>query len=269
MIDDGASMTLLIAELEAWLPQGAGAERYVRPLAEALLSARRAAAEQGGTLRILPDHRLTGEPGADFLLQIDDYDVRLKLLADDAEASAVLAEASALLADNPGTVALVWVWWAADPLRAAQALAAAPLTAAQARAATADPLRAAQALAALRAAARPLPDVLRTLIGAQVAVWDVPPDEPDPVRQATGPGADLAGRTVDIHQVFQSAVAQAFDAERLRSYRTEARKEAARAFSVEDETAVILDALDRALAGAPAAALTPLLTRTASRRGAR
>jgi hypothetical protein len=238
MIDEGASMTLLIAELEAWLPQGAGAERYVRPLAEALLVARRAATEQGVTLRILPDHHLTGEPGADFLLQADDYDVRLKLLpaVDVAGDPAPADVAASLLAANPGTVAVVLVRTAAD-------LPAVAVTAGSAQ----------------LPARRPLPDVLRALIGAQVAVWDVPPDEP---------GSGLAGRALDIHQVFQSAIAEAFDAERTRSYRTEARKEAARALSIEDETAVILDALDRALAGAPAAALTPLLTRTASQRGA-
>ncbi len=247
MIDDGASMTLLIAELEAWLPQGAGAEQFVRPLAEALIAARQAAAEQGATLRLLPDHRLTGEPGADFLLQIDDDDVRVKLLpAVDAAGDPAPADvAAALLAANPGTVAVVLV-------RTAAGLPATALTA------TPGPVSGRTGAAQLPAS-RPLPDVLRDLIGAQAVDWDVPTDEPD---------ADLAGRTVDIHRVFQSAVAQALDAERQRSYRTEARKEAAAAFSVEDETAVILDALDRALAGAPAATLTPLLTRTASRQGA-
>jgi len=241
MIDDSASMTLLVAELEAWLPQGAGAEPYLRPLAEALIAAQRTAAEQGAALRILPDHRLTGEPSersADFLLQVDDYDVRLKLLpaVDGAADPAPADVAAALLAANPGTVAVVLV-------RTVSGLPAVAVTSAP------GPLP----------ARRPLPDVLRAVIDAQVTVWDAPPDEPD---------SGLAGRTVDIHQVFQSAVAQAFDAERQRSYRTEARKEAARDLSVEDETAVILDALDRALAGAPAATLTPLLALTASRRGA-
>jgi hypothetical protein len=35
---------------------------------------------QAERIRILPDHRLAGNVGADFLLQVDDYDLRLELL---------------------------------------------------------------------------------------------------------------------------------------------------------------------------------------------
>ncbi len=200
--------------------------------------------------RVLSDFRLDGAFGADLLLQIDDYDVRLKLLDPGFDGGPVLdrhrlEQIISLLENNPNTAALVLVWATDDQ-------PAVHLSMARARAAAANPA----VMATLLSMAQPLPEVLRAIVQRQLPEW----------------GAEMAtltnvkGQALDTHRLFERAVVQAIETERHRTYRSQTRKQAALQFPVEEETRVILDTLAKALAGAPAFELIAELTNT--RRGA-
>jgi hypothetical protein len=80
------SINDFLSELRASLSQADGdaalrrinAERLLQLVADEFIDAFPA-----DRIRVLPDSRLVGESGADILLQIDDYDIRLELF--DAE----------------------------------------------------------------------------------------------------------------------------------------------------------------------------------------
>lgn len=251
MTESDLNVESLLAELTASLSQPTGeavlrrinAERLLRLLADEFMEAR-----QADRIRILPDNRLAGEPGADFLLQIDDYDIRLLFLDAPDGAPTLdagqLPELLQLLEDNPSTVALVLVWTTDD-------LHAAPLSVIRVRFLVQNPDR----LPALLAEAKPLPEILRALVEGQTKLWEA--------------GLDRAPRTAakatDMRLLFEEAIGDAIETERRRSYRYTERKLAARRFPVELEKRLILSVLGEALAGASAVELVPRLTRMLQR----
>lgn len=244
----------LLVELTASLSQPTGdavlrrinAERLLRLLTDEFI-----VAHEAERVRILPDDRLSGQQGADFLLQIDDYDVRLVFL--DAPAGVPAVDASILpdlrnlLEDNPSTVALILVFTTDD-------LLAVPLTMHQARGLSQNPER----LPGLLTDAKPLQEVLQQVVERQTKLWEVGLDG---VPQTTA-------RSTDMRRLFEEAIGAAIDAERHRSYRYEERKLAAKRFPIEEERKVIFSALAEALAGASAQQLVVRLTRV-SQRGVR
>ncbi len=237
----------LLAELKASLSQPAGdavirrinAERLLHLLIEEFIDSC-----QAERMRILSDNRLVGEAGADFLLQIDDYDVRVELLDAPEGAPTIdtahLPRLVALLEDNPSTVALILAWATDD-------LLAVDLPLSQLRTVAEHPDR----LKDLLANARPLPQVLQDVVAQHTKLWDV--------------GLERASRPVtspaDLRRLFESAIGEAIEAERTRSYRSAERRLAASEFPLERERRRILDALAQALAGAEAPELVPTLTR--------
>lgn len=117
---EGRFVDEFLSELKASLTEPSGAavlrridaERLLRLLVEEFLEI------QGNKhVRVLPDSRLVEEDGnlvADFLFQIDDYDVRVELL-DAPNGKPVLAldqvkQFRQLLEDNPNTTALIVTW---------------------------------------------------------------------------------------------------------------------------------------------------------------
>jgi hypothetical protein len=242
-----------LSELKASLSEDSGeamlrrinAERLLRLLADEFIEA-----HQAERIRILPDSRLVGEPGADFLLQIDDYDIRLLFLdvPDAAPALDVsqLPDFLRLLEDNPSTVALVLVW-TTDDLRSV------PLSVRRTRFLTQNPDR----LPSLLAVTKPLPETLRALVARQTKLWEA--------------GLDQAPRTTaksaDMRRLFEEAIGAAIEAERQRSYRYTERKLAARRFPVEEEKRLIFAVLGEALNGALAQELVLRLTRLPQRGG--
>lgn len=247
------SVDSFLTELKASLSQPDGeamlrrinAERLLRLLADEFIEA-----HQAERIRILPDSRLVGEPGADFLLQIDDYDIRMLFL--DAPDAAPALDASQLpdflrlLEDNPSTVALVLVW-TTDDLRSV------PLSVRRTRFLTQNPDR----LPSLLAATKPLPETLRALVARQTKLWEA--------------GLDQTPRTTaksaDMRRLFEEAIGAAIEAERQRSYRYTERKLAARRFPVEEEKRLIFAVLGEALNGALAQELVLRLTRLPQRGG--
>jgi hypothetical protein len=236
-----------LTELSASLTQPTGdaifrrinAERLLQLLADEFVEA-----HQAQRIRILPDRRLAGEAGADFLFQIDDYDVRLLFL--DAQEGALVLDAGMLpdflklLEDNPSTVALVVVWTTDE-------LLAVSLSMFRCRTLAEHP----EGLPSLLADAKPLPQTLRAVVERQTKLWEI--------------GLDQAPHTMakskDVHRLFEAAIGDAIDAERQRSYRYTERKMAARDFRTEEEKDLIFSVLAEALAGAPAQQLVPRLTR--------
>lgn len=243
-----------LTELKASLSQSdresflrrVNAERLLRLLAEEFVEA-----QQAERVRVLPDHRLVGEAGADFLLQIDDYDVRLELL-DAPDRVAVLdpehlAQFLDLLERNPSTVALILVW-TTDDLQSV-ALYEAPL-----RLLLQNPER----LPDILGDSAPLPETLRALVARQIKLWEIGLDQaPHSVARAT-----------DMRRLFEEAIGSAIETERQRSYRYTERKMAAERFPVEREKRLIFEVLGEALSGVTAEDLVPRLARL-SRRGER
>jgi hypothetical protein len=252
MTQKGESFEGFLTEFKASLSQPSGeavmrrinAERLLRLLADEFVEA-----HQAERIRVLPDNRVAGEPGADFLLQVDDYDIRLQFLDTPEGVPSLdedrLSEFLSLLEDNPSTAALILVWTTDD-------LLAIPLSVARARFLLEHP----DHLSALLKRAQPLPEVLRTIVAQQVKVWEVGLDEIAPSPAKGG----------DMRRMFEEAIAKAIEAERGRSYRSVERKAAARRFPADEEKRLILSVLGEALNGAEARDLVPQLTHI-SRRG--
>jgi len=221
------------------------AERLLGLLAQEFIDTHNA-----GRIRILSDSQMAGDEGAGFLLQIDDYDVRLMVLDTPNGAPALgtdrLPVFVQLMEDNPSTVALILVWTTED-------LLAIPLSMLRLRFLVQNPDR----LPALLSEARSLPDVLRTVVERQVKLWEIGLDQA-PLR---------TGESTDIQRLFKEAIGVAIEAECRRSYRHAERKLAAQHFPVEDEQQLIFMALEEALAGALAMDLVPWLTRVVQRGG--
>ncbi len=254
MTDLPGSMSDFLSEFTHSLTQPNGdavlrrinAERLLRLLADEFVEAHQAA-----RIRILPDNRLVGEAGADFLMQIDDYDIRLQFV--DAPRGVPefelnqLPAVQNLLEDNPSTVALVLVW-TTDDLKALE------LSMTRIRYVLGNPDR----IDSLLQQTRPLPDVLRDLVNRQVKLWEIGLEEkPHTSVQST-----------DMRQMFERAIAEAIDAERQRSYRHTERKMAAQNFPADEEKRLMLFVLSEALNGVPSADLENRLTRL-TRRGAK
>jgi hypothetical protein len=248
-MSDPSALSLegLLSELNASLSQPSGeaamrrinAERLVHLLTEDFIATHRA-----DRIRIIPDRRLVGEPGADLLLQVDDYDIRLRLL-DAPENLPVLdvselIQLSSLLEDNPSTVALILVWTTSD-------LRSVSLKTSDIKHLREDHSQ----LLQLLSSARPLPEVLGEIVTRQAKMWQ-PILDPAP-RAGTAPA--------DLKSLFKAAFDKAVEAERQRSYKYPARIEAARRFPLELENRLILDTLIEALGGETSESLERRLAR--------
>jgi hypothetical protein len=241
-----------VSEFTASLSQHGGdaalrrinAERLLRLIADQMVEQ-----HQAEQIRVLSDYRFVGEAGADFLFQVDDYDIRLQFIdAPDSRTSLKadqLPAFAALLEDNPSTIALVLVWTSDDML-------ALPLSIARLRYLTQHPDR----LNKIGGDIKPLADILRALVSQQTKQWDISLEQ---TPRSTA-------RPADIRRLFEGIIREAIERERHRSYRYEERKQAAHEFPLKEEQRVILDVLREALEGVSATDLVPRLTRV-SRRG--
>lgn len=253
MTEPDSSVNSLLVELKASLAQPSGeavlrrinAERLLSLLADEFIEA-----HQAERIRILPDSRLAGEAGADFLFQIDDYDIRLLFLDAPEGVPALdagqLPDLLKLLKDNPSTVALVLVWTTDE-------LLAAPLSMMRIRFLYQNPDR----MPELLAGAKPLPETLRAVVDRQTRLW----------KEGLDNAPHTAAKATDMRRLFEEAIGDAIDTERQRSYRYTERKLAAVRFPVEEEKRLIFAVLGEALGGASAQELVPRLMRL-SQRGA-
>jgi hypothetical protein len=192
-------------------------------------------ARKAERIRILADSRLSGQEGSDFLLQIDDYDLRLELLDTpdgrptlDSDRLPALRK---LLEDNPSTVALILTWTTDE-------LISLPLSLMRIDYLQEHPDERVELLMRVR----PLYEVLLRLIERHERVWSVEIEE----GTATKTGA------AHYREQFETSYRQAVAAECVRGYRSPARKEAAASFPLESETQRILSAFESAMRGVEA-----------------
>jgi hypothetical protein len=202
------------------------------------------ATRQTDRIRILSDDRLAGNTGADMLIQVDDYDIRL-LWQDTPNHTPELQVEQLpvylqLLEANPSTLALILVWTLDE-------LPAVALSVARIHFLMQNPDRS----MGLAKNAKPLTSVLRDLVSKQMRVWDI----------GLEPRPRSTAKPTDIHHLFIDAIVTAIETERHRSYRHTERKRAARNFPADEEKQIVLKALNQALNGAAARDLVPMLTR--------
>ena len=241
------SVDRLLAELKASLSEPSGEAALRRINAERLLHLKAEEfieAHQAERIRILPDRRVAGEPEADLLLQIDDYDIRLVLL--DAPggkptlAADQLSQLLGLLGNNPSTIAVVLVW-------TTDALLSLPLKVPDIQHLLENP----DGLSNVLSSAKPLLEVLHGIVGRQTKDWEAGLD-------ATPRPAAMLG---DSRRLFEAAYGKAVETERRRSYKSTVRKEAAQDFPFERERQVIMETLEEALNGESSESLRERLTK--------
>lgn len=203
------------------------AERLLHLLAESLNESL-----PENQIRFLPDKRMAGVAGADFLMQVDDYDIRLQLLdAPDGRPGLdkeQLPGYLTIMEGNPNTVALVLIWTTDE-------LSAVPLSIRRIRFLLEKPDR----LSSLMNKLEPVEDVLTKAVREQVKQWDVSLDPPPGIIQ----------ETTDLRQAFASALAKAMTVEKGRRYQLPARKSAAEKYPRVREKTILMNALDLALSG--------------------
>lgn len=202
------------------------------------------------TIRILTDNRLVGDLGADFLIQIDDYDLRLEIIdCSDGKLNLPVERLEAsikLLEDNPNTLALILVWSTND-------LLSIPLSFTRIRFLSQNEDK----ISELLKQAQPFKKVITEIIRRQIKIWD---SDLTLLPQTTG-------QSVDIFQIFSEEIGKAIDAEMHRKYLLEERKQAAQKFPFQQEKQFILSVLKDALEGVEIDKLSDRLMRI-SKRGA-
>lgn len=195
-------------------------------------------------LRVLPDRRLGTEVAADFLVQIEEYELRL-VIEDVVDGRPQLSAAQfdvyhQLLHLNPATVGILIIWTGPD-------LPALVLRLGQLRFLQQCPERLAEELEQVR----PLEVTLRAFMEGQTKEWALEELEP-----AVGP----TGLLSDTRTLFEHTLRQYLAREAGRRYRREEKVAAAQELS-ERDVASMLKILDAALAGERATELAARLVR--------
>ena len=175
-----------------------------------------------------------------FLLQIEDYDIRLNFLEAPKPSLNLeqLSQLNQLLAENPNTVALIVVWATED-------LQSIPFSTTRIQHLTQYP----QQVSKLIPTAKPLATVIKALIARQLKSLDI---HLEPTHCGTT-------QATDIRRVFEQAMMSAIQTQQKRSYIYTERQRAARQFPVAEEQQFILSVLDKALEGKSSQELVPYL----------
>jgi len=186
--------------------------------------------ELNNPIHILSVNGLVGESEKHFLLQIDDYDVRLNFLEAPKPTLNLeqLSQYNQLLTDNPNAVALIVVWITED-------LQSIPFSTTRIQHLIQYP----QQVSKLIQTAKPLATVIKALIARQFKFWEI---HLEPTHCGTT-------HATDIRRIFEQAMISAIQNQQKRSYRYTERQRAARQFPVEEEQKFILSVLEKALEG--------------------
>lgn len=184
------------------------------------------------SIRVLPDNRLTDQEAADYLVQVDDYDLRLILL-DTPDGKVEVTEQLmqgwiTLLESNPSTTILI-VAWANDDLSAI------PFTMKRLK----SVVESKEQIKKISAIAKPFELVISEQIQRQTKGWKIP--KIDQNKPSTSQR--------DLYSIFSEKIISAIDNEANRRYRTEERVKAAKNFPAEQEKRAILSILRDALEG--------------------
>jgi len=186
-------------------------------------------------IRILADRQLTSKTSADYLVQVDDYDLRLILLdAPDGKpmlTEKLLLEWNALLEANSSTTAVIIVWTNDD-------LLSIPLTLRRIRSLIEAPDRTSKLAKNVEPFVKVIPDVIHR----QTKGWKIPD-----IKESETSAANR-----DLYSIFSEKIIQAIDSEANRRYRTDERVRAAQKFPYEQEKRTLLSILRVALDGVSA-----------------
>ncbi len=201
-------------------------------------------------IRILADRRIAGQAGADLLMQIDDYEIRLALLdAPSGKPELIpdqLKHFRVIFVENPSTEAVVLTWSTEDLLSQKLNLQIVEYLRAQPG-----------QIAAYLQKARSLPDVIADILASHMRIWDFGLETPAESSLASG----------DIRKLFEEHFKMILIQEREKSYKTPERKEAALQINEEKELSLLNKALEDALQGQLSSALSNRLTQLARRGG--
>jgi hypothetical protein len=195
-------------------------------------------------IRILTDSGIAGQAGADILMQIDDYEIRLNLI--DATPDKLhltisdLEQLRSLFEENPSTEALVLTWTIED-------LPSVQISLKDLDRLKADP----DQIVTLLNGATPLAQVVNRILDSHIKVWET--------FQASFETTSRS--TTDLRKLFEDHFKKVLTQERERSYRNEERKIAAENMPEERETDLITKVLDDALKGSKSETLAKQLAR--------
>jgi hypothetical protein len=193
-------------------------------------------------IHVLSETRLIGDSERPFLLQIDDYDIRLNFLEMSAKQPTLeankLYDFKKILEDNPSTIALIIVWMMDD-------LPAVPFSTTRIQHLIQYPAH----LTKLIQTAKPLITVIKTLIARQMKACELNLE----------PRNSENHEFTDMRRLFEQAIDSAIETQQKRSYRYAERQLAAHEFPVDEETEFILSILEQALNGENAHELVPNL----------
>jgi len=242
-----------LAEISASLSSSSGeaalrrinAERVLRLALEEIVQQR-----HDLQIRVLADSRIAGQAGADILMQIDDYELRLALL--DAPMGNLdltieqLEGFRSVFEENPSTEVMVLTWTTEElqsqklNLQIIEYLKAHP-----------------EQLSRYLAKVKPLQDVIREILTDHMKVWDA---------VIASPTASTLAAT-DVRTLFERHIKTSIKAARERSYRNVERKMAALRLSEEQEISMLSSVLAEALQGMPSKYLAGRLAQLPKRGG--
>ncbi|MGE5221435.1 MAG: hypothetical protein ACM3PY_03300 [Omnitrophica WOR_2 bacterium] len=201
-------------------------------------------------IRVLADSRIAGQSGADLLMQIDDYEIRLALI--DAPVGnpelipGQLNGFRGVFEENPSTEVMVLTWTTEDllsqklNLEIIEYLIAHP-----------------DQIAFFLEKSRPLNDVIADILASHMKVWDF-------ILEPPAGGSFASG---DISKLFEDHFKKNLEMERERSFKNIERKAAALRLDEKKEISILNNALEDALQGQLARSLASRLTQFTRRGG--
>jgi hypothetical protein len=213
-------------------------ERLIKLAAESLVEK-----HEAESIRVIPDNRLTDQESADYLVQVDDYDLRLVLLdTPDGKVEVtenLMQDWIILLEANPSTTVLIAVWTNDD-------LSAIPFSMKRLK----SVIGLKEQIKKIASIAKPFEAVISEQIRRQTKGWKIPIVKHKP----------STGRR-DLYGMFSEKIISAIDNEASRQYRTEERAKAAKNFPTEQEKRILLNILRDALDGVSSKELESQMTK--------
>lgn len=185
-------------------------------------------------IRILSDSRIAGESGADILIQIDDYDIRLEIVDTSNDDVSInqdqIQQFENIFEENPSTETLILTWTTAR-------LNSIQLSLEQIQNISSNPDQIHNYLKLMR----PLEEIFKEILETHIKVWR---------KMLTVPVQSVMS-TNDIRKLFESHFHECLEIERKRPFKMEERKKAVAGLSDQEVTKLINEILDLALDGVP------------------
>lgn len=183
-------------------------------------------------IRVLNDRRISGDIGADILMQIDDYDIRVEILDTPDSLMSLYRDQvirfQSIFEDNPSTEILVITWTTQD-------LHSIYLTLNQIDQLSTHP----DQIISLVQTAKPLASVINEILENRIKVWG---------KMLTAP-QEKGTSVSDIRKLFEDHFRTCLEEERNHSFILDERKKAAVSLSEKDAVMLLMDVLDQALNG--------------------